>query len=902
MAERKDQTALSAAVRTKGPGRTGIFFQNDTRNRALLILLLFFMVLLPFAFGRVFGSKTDWLQQHWTIPEYFRTLFYDTGNFFPSFAPHLGAGQNLYYFSYYGLYSPVVLFSYLLPFVPMMYYMIAASVLALVADLFLFYRFVRNKHTAPFSFFLTLLFLFSAPLLYHSHHHLMYVNYMPFLLLSLFGVERVFKGKGGGMLTVSALCLLTSSYFFAPVSFGVILLYAIYCAMKRDASAKRFCEMPFSEVKKRPKRGFGAAAGKKLLKVLFSLFTAGLLAGVLIVPTLFVIANGREAVSVAPALRRLLPHVNLSNFLYSAFSVGLSSLSFLAPLLLLFWGQKPEKMLAAFLIFFSVSPLFLYFLSGGMYAEGKLYIPLLPLFLLLTGQLLEMLKKRRPPFFMLLPLVGVSALLSAAGFFLDWDAMTNRELVLALFLLDTLFVLLGITLLYRKEAMKPLLFLTMAVVLLTAAAVNFSENFVRREEVDLADRQNIRALYEAALERGGADGRFGSQIDAGNTPNAVYGPDFHRTTLYSSLHNKNYDTIFRRIFANEILARNNALIAESQNPLFALYFGIRFQIAPADSEIGGYQKILTEGDYALFEADHALPLGFVYDRYLSEEAFTALEYPNKTEALFNYIVVKECKTAPPGGADDSFRSDIDFRTERLTMEENALFSVDPSGKNFLFCDKRGYAVSSDAALRRSLSLEGSAGKFVFVSFAVDNREKANRDDVWVEINGVRNTLTRAGWKYHNHNDVFHYVFLAGNEDLTLDFTFSSGRYSLKDFAFYTLPAEGVLSFPERLDSLKIDRARTRGDSLFGTVDVTRAGMMQITIPYDEGFAVKVDGRNVDHDKTSALFLTFPIEAGLHEIEVTFTAPGLAAGKILSALGVALFLLSLLWEFWRENRA
>ena len=44
-------------------------------------------------------------------------LFYDTKDLFPNFAANLGAGENIYNFSYYGLYSPIILFSYLLPFV-----------------------------------------------------------------------------------------------------------------------------------------------------------------------------------------------------------------------------------------------------------------------------------------------------------------------------------------------------------------------------------------------------------------------------------------------------------------------------------------------------------------------------------------------------------------------------------------------------------------------------------------------------------------------------------------------------------------------------------------------------------------------------------------------------------------
>ena len=53
----------------------------------------------------VFGANMDWISQHSVFPEYFRQQFYETGQFFPEFAANIGGGQNIYNFSYYGLYG-----------------------------------------------------------------------------------------------------------------------------------------------------------------------------------------------------------------------------------------------------------------------------------------------------------------------------------------------------------------------------------------------------------------------------------------------------------------------------------------------------------------------------------------------------------------------------------------------------------------------------------------------------------------------------------------------------------------------------------------------------------------------------------------------------------------------------
>ena len=76
---------------------------------------------------------------------YFRKQFYETGNLFPEFAMNLGGGQNIYNYSYYGLYSPLFLLSYALPFVKMSTYVIVMEMLCLMASVLLVYLWLNRK-------------------------------------------------------------------------------------------------------------------------------------------------------------------------------------------------------------------------------------------------------------------------------------------------------------------------------------------------------------------------------------------------------------------------------------------------------------------------------------------------------------------------------------------------------------------------------------------------------------------------------------------------------------------------------------------------------------------------------------------------------------------------------------
>ena len=98
--------------------------KRDYFNILIITLSFFVFIAIILLLGKgIYGSSMDFSSQHYMIPEYLRNLFYETGDVFPSYAFNLGEGQNIYNFSYYGLLNPIILISYLLPFVKMVTYL-----------------------------------------------------------------------------------------------------------------------------------------------------------------------------------------------------------------------------------------------------------------------------------------------------------------------------------------------------------------------------------------------------------------------------------------------------------------------------------------------------------------------------------------------------------------------------------------------------------------------------------------------------------------------------------------------------------------------------------------------------------------------------------------------------------
>ena len=74
----------------------------------------------------------------------------------------------------------------------------------------------------------------------------------------------------------------------------------------------------------------------------------------------------------------------------------------------------------------------------------------------------------------------------------------------------------------------------------------------------------------------------------------------------------------------------------------------------------------------------------------------------------------------------------------------------------------------------------------------------------------------------------------------------------------------------------------------GHIDVTEDGKVLFTsIPYDEGWEIKVNGEKAEAELYADAFITIPLQAGDNNIEMDYHAGGIKAGALLSAIGILL---------------
>ena len=75
------------------------------------------------------------------------------------------------------------------------------------------------------------------------------------------------------------------------------------------------------------------------------------------------------------------------------------------------------------------------------------------------------------------------------------------------------------------------------------------------------------------------------------------------------------------------------------------------------------------------------------------------------------------------------------------------------------------------------------------------------------------------------------------------------------------------------------------DRINYTMNVKESGMCVVTLPYDKGFKVMVDGNEVEYEKVFDFLLGFKLENGEHEILITYVPEGFKIGVLCTLLGI-----------------
>lgn len=847
---------------------------KDLTALGIIFLLCAAVIVSCVKKGSVYGSQIDWASQHYLIPEYFRTLFYHTHKLFPSYAANLGAGENIYVLSYYGLYSPIIVFSYLFPFIPMGVYMTAAGIAIAFGSSSIFYFFLRKRYQICAAAFAAASYAFSAPLLLHTHRHIMFMCYMPFLLLSMHFTDRYFQTGKRYPLVLCAFLMIMCNFFFAVSAMLSLAAYGLYAVLERRPGSVRACI-------------------RRYVPFLLLLAVSVMMACVLLLPTGYTLLSGRDEANTVISLRQFLPTIRLDWLTYYGYSMGSSVLGVFSAIYFAVNGRRGKRFIAILILLFAVFPFFLFLMNGTLYIDAKVLFAFLPLTLILTAELVKRIFSGRKMHYKLpAAILAGSVLLSI---------FTSRfGIPMWCLYADTAVTALVLVILLKRKNPR-LIYLCLLMPFVVCCVRNRMDERESSANYNTVNSPTVRALT--------ADAAAGKMVRTAidtvrlDTVNKIYTASHYSDTIYSSVHSKDYNSFYLNEMYNENQFRNSALTTRSRSLIFNTYMGNRYYIsnAPVDFYLHELRQQTDDG-YYLYENPYAFPMLYCSDRVMSRRQYETLEYPYNIEALLRYRIIEQ----------DIPDAEFVPHAERAARSElDGLFAISPylseSERQLAHFSEDHYSFFlENGSLTYSCPLpEAFRGKIVLLRLYADNPKQGTSigwetaGDIRIKINGQKNTLTDPDWKYYNHNHYFEFVISDHSDRLEIELLGS--HFELSGLEAYTLDPQELCEASEALTPFVPDLRETGADVIAGSINAEHDGYFATSLVYHEGFTVYVDGTEVQPERVNLAFLGFPLREGTHTVRIEFRAPFLRCGLIISGAGAILFMILVILDIRAAKR-
>lgn len=325
-------------------------------------------------------------------------------------------------------------------------------------------------------------------------------------------------------------------------------------------------------------------------------------------------------------------------------------------------------------------------------------------------------------------------------------------------------------------------------------------------------------------------------------------------------------------------------------------------------------KITT---YKVWENDYYLPFGYTYENYILAEDYAEMTPIEKQEAMLQGCVV-DSDTPLGEAADVVFTGkSLDYEISAgsgVTVEDNLItvtttnstitltFDGIENAETYLYIT--GLSYTGIEPVDRYTDLQWdllSIYEQNEVYYSQKYYEDSTSLSITVSSNNTEGTSTSKTLTYYTPE----YTWYSNREDFLINLGYDEnskvsitikfpaiGEYSFDTLEVQCQPME---NYPEQVATLAEDtmqdvdfhddNAAFATNTVSGSISLDSSKYLLLTIPYTDGWTAYVDGEEVEILQANTMYMALYLEAGDHEIILTYSTPGLKVGLIISGLSL-----------------
>ena len=131
-----------------------------------------------------------------------------------------------------------------------------------------------------------------------------------------------------------------------------------------------------------------------------------------------------------------------------------------------------------------------------------------------------------------------------------------------------------------------------------------------------------------------------------------------------------------------------------------------------------------------------------------------------------------------------------------------------------------------------------------------------------------------------------------NQYINLRFINMSNTNKIYDFDVYYFNESKYRKMINKLKGTQLKNIVVKGNKLEGDIDLNNEGLMFLSVPYDKGWKIYVDGKLIKYKKIADTFIGLNLDKGKHKIIMKFYPTGLILGSFISLISLSIVLLNI----------
>lgn len=298
-------------------------------------------------------------------------------------------------------------------------------------------------------------------------------------------------------------------------------------------------------------------------------------------------------------------------------------------------------------------------------------------------------------------------------------------------------------------------------------------------------------------------------------------------------------------------------------------FSIKYKISKEDPDQYGYQEVQSTGNLRIYENRYAMPLGFTINDTITKVDVNQSENPFELQnTLAQAILIQQS---------DVFTSISPIQTEykNIAVSQELLMRVDPN---------------QPMIIRYRFFIEDEEEFYTLLSTSIKEKE-----DAIILVNDKQFAEYPA-----RYNQGILHLGKFENEEVTIELRIDDNQVGITQELFYKANPSDYLNAVIEMRTSPLLIKQLKGNQLLGEISIHEDNqVLFLSVPWDKGWNIKVDGQTVKPLKIMGAFIGIPLSQGEYEISMKFIPKGFKIGMFISMISIILFVVVISAEYIKK---